>query len=66
MREAVEAAVAVARGLGLKVEEPRVLRDLTNVLVHLVPTPVVARVPVTFARLRCRSWAEHRHTLGVR
>lgn len=58
MREAVEAAVAVARELGLRVEEPRVLRDLTNVLVHLAPAPVVARVPVTFARLRGRPWVE--------
>jgi hypothetical protein len=53
---AVEAAVSVGRGLGLVVEEPRVPRDLTNVLVHLAPSPVVARVPVTFARLRGREW----------
>jgi aminoglycoside phosphotransferase (APT) family kinase protein len=55
---AVEAAVAVGRRLGLAIEEPRVLRDLTNVLVHLAPSPVVARVPVTFARLRGREWIE--------
>jgi aminoglycoside phosphotransferase (APT) family kinase protein len=58
MEEAVAAAVAVGRGLGLKVDEPLVLRDLTNVLVHLSPAPVVARVPVTFARLRGREWIE--------
>jgi hypothetical protein len=58
VEEAVEAAVAVARGLGLKVKEPRVLRDLTNVLVHLAPAPVVARVPVAFSRLRGRPWLE--------
>lgn len=58
MGGAVEAAVSVGRGLGLAVEEPRVLRDLTNVLVHLAPSPVVARVPVTFARLRGREWIE--------
>ncbi len=34
------------------------LRDLTNVLVHLAPAPVVARVPVTFTRMRGRSWVE--------
>jgi aminoglycoside phosphotransferase (APT) family kinase protein len=55
---AVDAAVSVGRGLGLSVEQPRVLRDLTNVLVHLAPAPVVARVPVTFARLRGREWIE--------
>lgn len=58
MEEAVAAAVAVGRRLGLKVVEPLVLRDLTNVLVHLAPAPVVARVPVTFARLRGREWIE--------
>ncbi len=56
MREAIEAAAGVARGLGLRVRDPVVLRDLTNVLVHLAPAPVVARVPVTFARLRGRAW----------
>ena len=58
MEEAVAAAVAVGRGLGLNVDEPLVLRDLTNVLVHLRPAPVVARVPLTFARLRGRAWIE--------
>ncbi len=56
MREAVEAAVGVARELGLRVRERLVLRDATNVLVHFAPAPVVARVPVTFARLRGRAW----------
>jgi hypothetical protein len=54
----VDAAVAVARELGLEVREPRLLRDVTNVLVHLAPEPVVARVPMTFTRLRGRSWIE--------
>ena len=39
-------------------EEPVVLRDLTNVLVHLAPSPVVARVPMTFTRARGRAWVE--------
>jgi len=56
VREAVEAAVEVARELGLRVRDPVVLRDVTNVLVHLAPAPVVARVPVTFGRLRGRAW----------
>jgi Ser/Thr protein kinase RdoA (MazF antagonist) len=55
---ALDAAVAVARGAGLDVREPRLLRDLTNVLVHLAPEPVVARVPVTFTRMRGRDWIE--------
>lgn len=54
----MNAAVSVGRGLGLQVEEPHVLRDLTNVVVHLAPSPVVARVPVTFGRLRGRRWIE--------
>jgi Ser/Thr protein kinase RdoA (MazF antagonist) len=58
VKRAVDAAVAVAREAGLEVREPRVLRDLTNVLVHLAPAPVVARVPVTFTRLRGRAWIE--------
>jgi len=32
------------------------VRDLTYVLVHLAPAPVVARVPITLARLRDREW----------
>ena len=55
----MDAAVAVARDVGLDVREPRLLRDLTNVLVHLAPEPVVARVPMTFTRLRGRAWIEH-------
>lgn len=37
-------------------ENPIVVRDLTNVLVHLAPARVVARVPVTLARLRPPEW----------
>ncbi|HZU20244.1 MAG TPA: phosphotransferase [Gaiellaceae bacterium] len=40
----MDAAVAVARRLGLRVDEPVVLRAAWNVLVHLRPSPVVARV----------------------
>jgi Ser/Thr protein kinase RdoA (MazF antagonist) len=54
----VEAATAVAARLGLDVGEPRLLRDLTNVVVHLAPSPFVARVPLTFTRLRGRAWVE--------
>jgi len=53
---AVRAAVAAAREQGVRVTEPRVIRDLTNVLVHLAPAPIIARVPITLARLRPPSW----------
>ncbi|MGA5008434.1 phosphotransferase [Streptomyces koyangensis] len=43
---AVDAAVAAGRDLGLTVTGPRVLHDLFSVVVHLAPSPVVARVPV--------------------
>jgi hypothetical protein len=38
----VAAAVAVARAHGVRVTEPRVLSDLSNVIVWLAPAPVVA------------------------
>jgi aminoglycoside phosphotransferase (APT) family kinase protein len=53
---ATAAVVAVARAQGVPADRPRVVRDLTNVLVHLEPAPIVARVPVTLARLRGREW----------
>ncbi|MFI9173188.1 phosphotransferase [Streptomyces lincolnensis] len=42
---AVDAAVGAARALGLTVTDARVLHDLFSVVVHLAPSPVVARVP---------------------
>ena len=53
---ALDAALGAARGVGLPTAQPVVLRDLTNVLVHLAPAPVVARVPLTLARLRGPDW----------
>jgi Phosphotransferase enzyme family len=53
---ALAAVAAVARRQGLSFERLRVVRDLTNVLVHLEPAPVVARVPITLARLRAPEW----------
>lgn len=53
---AVAAAIAVAAERGVSCRTPLVLRDLTNVLVHLAPAPIVARVPVTLARLRGDEW----------
>lgn len=42
---AIDAAVTAGRRLGLTITEPRVLHDLFSVVVHLQPSPVVARVP---------------------
>jgi hypothetical protein len=49
---AADAAVAVATAHGLRVTDPVVLRDRLNVLVHLRPAPVVARVAGTIAAVR--------------
>ncbi len=48
----LEAAVSLARSHGLAVDEPLVLRDLSNLLVHLRPSPVVGRVATTTAAAR--------------
>jgi len=45
-------AVAVAQANGLTVTDPVILRDQLNVLIHLRPAPVVARVAGTIARVR--------------
>ncbi|MGW0981680.1 aminoglycoside phosphotransferase family protein [Streptomyces xiamenensis] len=47
---AVEAAVAAGRALGLTVTEPTVLHDVFSVVVHLAPSPVVARMPTVLPR----------------
>jgi hypothetical protein len=41
---AVDAAVRAARAFGLTVTEPKVLYEVFSVVVHLAPSPVVARV----------------------
>ena len=41
---AVAAARSVAVAHGIAVDEPRVLHDGANVVVHLQPAPLVARV----------------------
>jgi hypothetical protein len=41
---AVEAGVRVARGFGLRVEEPVLLRSTNNVVAWLRPSPVVAKI----------------------
>jgi len=51
-RRAVAAAVAVAGAQGLRCDAPQVVADGSNVLVHLQPAPVVARVATTTALVR--------------
>ncbi|PWK88226.1 phosphotransferase family enzyme [Lentzea atacamensis] len=42
---AKEASVAAGRELGLEITEGKVLYELFSVVVHLAPSPVVARIP---------------------
>ena len=51
-RRAVAAAVAVARGHGVRVDEPEVLADQFSVQVRLAPAPVVAGVSTWTAAIR--------------
>ena len=52
-RRAVAAALAVSRNLGLRCSDvPEIIADGSNLLVHLVPAPVVARVATTTALVR--------------
>jgi hypothetical protein len=53
----LRAALTAARSHGLPTSDPAVLRDLTNLIVHLRPAPVVARVQLTLAALRGVAWA---------
>jgi Ser/Thr protein kinase RdoA (MazF antagonist) len=48
-RGALDAAVQVGRELGLEVRRPQVLSNDQNLLVHLSPAPVVARVATRIA-----------------
>lgn len=43
---ATECAFNAATDLGLRVEETRVLHDVFSLVVHLHPSPVVARIPI--------------------
>ena len=50
--ELVADAASIARGLGLRVDEPVVLKDSLNLLVWLRPSPVVARIHARTALVR--------------
>jgi hypothetical protein len=49
---ALAAALAVARAHGLRCTEPTILRDRANLMVHLQPSPVVARIATKTALVR--------------
>jgi hypothetical protein len=49
---AVDAAVSLAAAHGVRVTDPVVLLDGSNLLLHLRPAPIVARVPAVTARFR--------------
>jgi hypothetical protein len=49
---AVSAAVKVAAGLGIASTDPVVLADGANVIVHLQPSPVVAKVAASTTEIR--------------
>jgi aminoglycoside phosphotransferase (APT) family kinase protein len=56
---AVRAAVDLAAEAGLDVGAPAILSDKSNLIVHLAPTPVVARVATTTGAVRQgRAWLE--------
>ena len=57
---AVRAAVKVAAGLGVSGFEPVVLADGANVIVHLRPSPVVAKVAAstTAVRIETDAWLQ--------
>ena len=52
MEQAIRAAVSYAAAHGVRSTEPEVLKNGSNVLVHLRPAPVVARVAGTTSLVR--------------
>ncbi|MEU7044535.1 aminoglycoside phosphotransferase family protein [Streptomyces varsoviensis] len=62
---AVRLATTAGRRLGLRADEPRVLHDVFNVLVHLAPDPVVVRVPTLALASVTEQAAKQRHELAV-
>ena len=62
---AVSAAVKVAAGLGIASTEPVVLADGANVIVHLQPSPVVAKVAASTPEVRPDSAAWLQRELDV-
>ncbi|MEE1837138.1 phosphotransferase [Streptomyces sp. SP17KL33] len=57
---AVDAAVGAGRDLGLAVTDARVLHDVFSVVVHLAPSPVVARIPTVLPHTESPDSLAHR------
>src|ERR1700722_5763834 len=58
-RRGLSAVSAIAAEEGLRFAEPKILRDRGNLLVHLAPAPVVARVaPLTGTRRAGEDWLQ--------
>lgn len=51
-RRALEAVLGLAAEHGLQVTQPEILRDRGNVVIHLKPSPVVARVAALTGQVR--------------
>lgn len=49
---AVGTCVQIAKSYGIETSQARVLRDTTNVVVHLAPAPLIARVSMTLGPVR--------------
>jgi hypothetical protein len=64
---AVQAAVEVAAGLGVTGTDPAVLNDGANVIVHLGPAPVVAKVAASTVEVRPdpAAWLQRELDLAV-
>jgi hypothetical protein len=62
---AVHAAVSAAAGLGIASTDPAVLSDGANVIVHLAPSPVVAKVAASTPAVRTDSGAWLQRELDV-
>lgn len=54
MHEITVSVVAFARAHGVAVRDPVVLRNRSNLVLHLAPAPVVARIPAVTAFVRAR------------
>ena len=65
--DAVLAAVSAAAALGVTGVEPAILADGANVIVHLAPSPLVAKVPASTAAVRpgIEAWLSRELDLAV-
>lgn len=63
-KRAVRAALSVAKRLGMEADEPNVIKDSNNTIVHLSPAAVVAKVGTTTLRLDVTSVLERELNIG--